>query len=246
MRCEIARLHCVDIEFLEKDTAGPIYTDSTDTVVNGVHDAPKYPHRMLLLRPELLVAYRASKLQKWIEEKVLASREKIAEAEAAKVAAGESTAEALPVKAIANVGDTAEEIIANAPPQTVINAADFKLSFNPDAFVERAPGDGGAKATVIYDPEAESTKEVRNASVWLRESGIPGFVIDAVLSNVGFTDGQFLTKLMHRKGINVRYLGLLAKAVDQDGPTLDYGKNATKDEIAFGLKGFKVGSVFSW
>jgi protein TIF31 len=175
-----------------------------------------------------LAAYRDSKLQKWIEEKVYASRKETADA-----AVEEET------KAIVKTGDTAEDIIKNSPPSTVINAADFHLNFNPDAFVERRAPSADEKPLVIYDPEAESTKEVRNASIWLRETAIPNFVVDAVLNLIGFSDGFMLSRLMHRKGINMRYLGVLADQV-QRGTDFDFGKDLTKADVPFGLQGLKV------
>lgn len=236
-------MHCVDVEFLEKHTSGEMIFDSKNGAVNGVHTPPSYPHRIVLLRPELLASYRDSKLQTWIEEKVIASREKSTVADVAEPTEGDATA-IVPVVTATTIDaatGNADAIVNNAPAGTIINAADFHLTFNPDAFIERKVTPPSTLPTVVYDPEDQSTKEVRNASIWLRETAIPNFVVDAVLNQIGFADAFMLTRLMHRKGINMRYLGVLADVV-QNGEGLNYGKNATKEEIAFGLQGLKVHS----
>jgi protein TIF31 len=183
-----------------------------------------------------LELYRDSKLQVWIEERVLEAREKIAAAAALEPAAGSVELE---LKDAATDNTTTPEPVQKAPP-AIINAADYHLSFNPDAFIERKPLASGAAAPLIYDVDADSTKSVRDASVWLRTVALPEFIFDVVTVGLVFTDGLFLTKLLHRKGINMRYLGMLASMVETDGPTTDFGAETRKEDNTFALAAFKV------
>ena len=224
------RTHCTDIEFLENNVAGPVF---------GSDDKAVYPHRLVLLRPELLENYRESKLTKWIEDKVIAHRAKVAEEQANKAepAAGSVESE---LKEAAQEGEAPKADEAPKAPAPVINAADFELSFNPDAFVERKPENEGKAALVIYDAVDPATQAVRDASVYLREVVLLNFVVEVGTSGLVVSDGKFLTKLLHRKGINMRYLGMLANLVDSKGPELEFGRT-TKHDAQLALAGLSRG-----
>ncbi|KAL8280766.1 hypothetical protein RQP46_006770 [Phenoliferia psychrophenolica] len=219
------RLHCTDVEFLENNLSGATFTDAAVAQANGEHTPPQYPHRLTLLRPELLELYRDSKLEAWIDARVTEHRARL-EAEEKAAASVESE-----LKEAATDPSAPKEPKAPA----VIQASDFVLSFNPDAFVERKPKNEGEAANLIYDPEEESTKNVRDAAKYLRETILPGFVVMMVSSVAAITDGHFLAKIMHRRGINIRYLGLLADIAERQGPTLEYPKGTSKPDIEFGL-----------
>ncbi|KAK4706107.1 protein TIF31, partial [Phenoliferia sp. Uapishka_3] len=225
------RLHCTDIEFLENNVSGATFTDASDKTVNGVHTPPAYPHRLALLRPELLEAYRDSKLEKWIEVRVKEHRAQLEEQEKAAASVESELKEAA-------TDSTSPAEKAKAEP-AIIQASEFKLAFNPDAFVERKPLEDGKAAVLIYDPEEESTKAVRDASVYLREKVLPEFIVMVISAVVAITDGQFLAKLLHRRGINIRYLGMLADIAERQGPTLEYPRGTSKPDIEFGLASLK-------
>ncbi|BGP44233.1 Intracellular distribution of mitochondria [Rhodotorula kratochvilovae] len=206
------RMQCVDVEFREKNMEGDV--------------SVAYPHRLVLLRPELLEAYRETHLHKWLEAKVSETRAKVEQEQKDKQQSIE-----------AELKDAASEDApaAAAEPATksVINADDFVLNFNPDAFVERKPTESG-DALVIYDPEDESTKNVRLASQYLRDVVLGEFLSEAVASTFLITDGAILTTILHRKGVNMRYLGLLVRKIDAEGDKIEHAK-ISKDEAAFTL-----------
>lgn len=52
---------------------------------------------------------------------------------------------------------------------------------------------------------------VKDASTFLQESMVPRFVHDCIQLLVTPMDGEALTVAMHARGINMRYLGQLAK-----------------------------------
>ncbi|GAA5879898.1 hypothetical protein JCM8547_005313 [Rhodosporidiobolus lusitaniae] len=203
------RLQCVDVEFREKNVDG----ENT------------YPHRLVLLRPELLEAYRESKLSKWLEEQVAIKRGELEKDQQS------VEAELKEAATDADAKDGAEEKKDEPVKQTsVINADDFVLNFNPDAFVERQAD------LIIYDEEDESTKNVRLASQYLRDVVLGEFLAEAAANSFTVTDGFFLTKLLHRKGINMRYLGALAQKIDQEGDKVDFGKAQSKNEADYTLQ----------
>ena len=209
-------MQCVDVEFKEKNLSKE----------DGIEEA--YPHRLVLLRPELLEAYRESKLDAWLKEKVNITQEKVAKEQ--------QSIEAELKEAASTDGDNAAEPAKPAAPTTsVINAEDFVLNYNPDAFVERKDSESG-KDLVIYDPEDEATQNVRLASRYLREVVLHEFLTEAVASPFLATDGFLITRTLHRKGINMRYLGLLAAKIETEGDKVELGKATSKEEAAFTLE----------
>ncbi|BGP04233.1 Clustered mitochondria [Rhodotorula toruloides] len=219
---DCSRLQCVDVEFLEKNVKAD---DSTSV---------EYPHRVVLLRPELLEAYRESKLQKWLEVKVAETRAKVEEEQkSVEAELKEAASTETPTQGEEAPQDD-EAKPAKAPTTSVINADDFVLNFDPDAFVERKPTESGEQL-VIYDPEDESTKNVRLASQYLRDVVLDEFLVEAAANTFIVTDGFLITKTLHRKGINMRYLGLLVDKIDQGADKIEVGKSTTKDEAAFTL-----------
>jgi len=212
------RMQCVDVEFREQNAKGDASAD--------------YPHRLVLLRPELLEAYRETKLHKWLEGKVSEARAKVEKEQKDK----EQSVEQELKEAASEGGADADKsaLVPSEPPtKSVINADDFVLNFNPDAFVERKPTESGDEL-VIYDPEDESTQNVRLASQYLREVVLGEFISEAVASAFLMTDGPVVTTVLHRKGINMRYLGLLVRKIDADGDKdVDYAKaKVSKAEAA--------------
>lgn len=211
-------MQCVDVEFKEKNLA-----EGSD----GVDVA--YPHRLVLLRPELLEAYRDSKLDVWLKARVKETQDKVAqeqqsvESELKEAASTEAAPEA------------ASDAKPAEPGTTVINAEDFSLDYNPDAFVERKQTETG-EDFVVYDPEAESTQNVRLASQYLRDVVLREFVTEAVASPFHSTDGFLITRTLHRKGINMRYLGLLVAFIDAEGDKLETPKSTSKEEASFTLQ----------
>ncbi|GAA5981119.1 hypothetical protein JCM10908_003992 [Rhodotorula pacifica] len=220
------RMQCVDVEFKEKNSAKE----------DGIEEA--YPHRLVLLRPELLEAYRESKLEAWLKEQVKATQEKVAKEQQsieAELKEAASTDAAEQPQGDAEKPADAAAAKPTVPTTSVINAEDFILNYNPDAFVDRKELESG-KDLVIYDPEDESTKNVRLASQYLRDVVLREFITEAAAAPFLATDGFLITRTLHRKGINMRYLGLLAAKIDTEGDKLELGKATSKEEAAYALQ----------
>jgi protein TIF31 len=206
---DLPRLSPVDVEWLEKDMG---------------ESEESYPHRVVLLRPELIETFWEHSLKVWARQ---VQSEKAEKEKAQKEAA---SSEETRTDAETDV-PTDEKLAANADSATSIvkDSSDlpqkFELRFNADAFVEqpKAFGDSDAASDGLsYVPESQkdesdpTIKAVRNASVFLRNIAVPAMLIDIVTSNsFGVMDGVSLSKQMHVRGINMRYLGLLMQTIEK-------------------------------
>ncbi|KAI7900383.1 clustered mitochondria-domain-containing protein [Cokeromyces recurvatus] len=147
---DLYRLCPVDIIFQENEC---IEKDSK----------PAYPHKMTLLRPELMSLFWEHKFRQWVKAKT---------------------------DEIKNEKEAAKSSITSADSQ---------------------------KKMKILQPENEQTKKeeeiIREASQFLINEIVPSLVLDFASYAVTPLDGDALTKTMHRRGINMRYLGKLAELV---------------------------------
>jgi len=208
---DLPRLAPVDVEWLEKDMEG-------------------YPHRVVLLRQELVETFWESELKRWARgvpeaEKAKGSGvgENVKEdGEGGKTVDGDAKEHA--TKEMLD-GDTIEDGEKEAPapaknedtPVTIDASTlkQFELRFNPDAFVDQpAPRSSTSNTTFIpsrtTDESDPAIKAVREASVFLRQIAIPAIALDVLTgSTSGIMDGQSLSKHLHARGVNIRYLGLL-------------------------------------
>ncbi|SNX87269.1 probable Clustered mitochondria protein homolog [Melanopsichium pennsylvanicum] len=195
---DLARLNPVDINWLENDVSGPVH--------GGAQSSTRYPHRMTLLRPELLEIYWDSEFRKWARAK-LAARQEV---KAAKEAEGKAQEENK------QDGENADKVeVAEEEPER-LDSSEFKLTFNPDAFVEfkvadASVEDGSKVITPITDESDASVAAVRQASDFLRKVAIPRFVTDVAAGLFTAADGGALSRQMHARGINIRYLGYVAR-----------------------------------
>jgi protein TIF31 len=188
---DLARLNPVDIEWLERDIDGPLVTGDAASAPGA------YPHRMTLLRQELLEVYYDAEFRKWAREQLAArTAENEAKAEAEKPAAdaeakeGEEKAEA--------AADAGEAEASTKAPEPTIDPSQFKLAFNPDAFVEFKGVAAGAPAKALITDESEpSVAAVRAAARYLRDAAIPRLVTDVASGLFAAQDGSTLTRQLH-------------------------------------------------
>ncbi|SPO35851.1 probable Clustered mitochondria protein homolog [Pseudozyma flocculosa] len=204
---DLARLNPVDVNWLERDMDGEV-------LLAGEADpkAAAYPHRMALLRPELLEIFWDSEFRKWAREKLAARQEAkkaIADKEKAEGESGDAT------------GEDKDKDKDKEPEPERIDSSDFKLSFNPDAFAEFKVPDESAEGeskviTPVSDESDASVAAVRAAGTFLREVAVPRFVTDVAAGLFSAPDGAALSRQMHARGINVRYLGYVARLCEAD------------------------------
>ncbi|KAF4966438.1 hypothetical protein FSARC_5882 [Fusarium sarcochroum] len=179
-------------------------------------DGDAYPHRMTVLRPELVDSFSRYKLKQWVDKEVarLAEQKKEKEGkegkEDEKSEKGDKNEKSdKNEKAKEGEDDTAKEgeDDTTKDEENQPNLADFKFALNPDAFSGQVPQTEEEKAEFAAEEE-----EVRAAGAYLREQVIPELLRELSESEISFPmDGQSLSRLLHKRGINVRYLGKVAE-----------------------------------
>ncbi|KAG1469939.1 hypothetical protein G6F56_002970 [Rhizopus delemar] len=174
---DLYRLNPVDIEFQESEK--------------------EYPHKMTLLRPELMSMFWEHKFRQWVKVKTdeIKAERGIEDKEEKKEVA-EKEEEKKEETETKEVTEKEEEI--------KIDMSEFQLNFNPDVFTNAKQSDKDLKA---------QEETVREASKFLRDEVLPSIVLDFASYSIAPLDGEALTKAMHRRGINMRYLGRLAELV---------------------------------
>lgn len=204
---DLYRVTPLDITWMEEN--GTAIT-SPEQIDGGSETS--YPHRMTVLRPELVEAYWKVKMRAWVnqqlEEKRLAAKE-----EEPTTKEESNTAEAAD-DSVAKVDADSES--ADKPAKREISdkdridISDFKFALNPDAFSGQEPQTEDEIAEWSKDEE-----EVRSAAEFLRSNVLPELVRDLKEGDVGFPmDGQSLSRLLHKRGINMRYLGRVASLAE--------------------------------
>ncbi|KAF5019772.1 hypothetical protein F66182_8209 [Fusarium sp. NRRL 66182] len=159
-------------------------------------DGDAYPHRMTVLRPELVDSFSRYKLKQWVDKEVARHAEQKKEKEKEKQDDKDEEDEKT---------EGSDELPKDEESQP--NLSDFKFALNPDAFSGQVPQTEEEKAEFAADEE-----EVRAAGAYLREQVIPDLLRELSESEISFPmDGQSLSRLLHKRGINVRYLGKVAE-----------------------------------
>ncbi|KAA8905744.1 clustered mitochondria-domain-containing protein [Sphaerosporella brunnea] len=194
---DLYRITPLDVDFIEKHW-------------KGVEDETGYPHKMAVLRQELVEAFWKLKMREYISGVIKQRQEarKEAEKEKAEKAEGKQEAEGEEKKD--------EEKEEEEPQEDRVDISGFDFALNPDVFSGQVPQTEEEKAQWEADE-----KDVRDACTFLVEKCIPGLIEDLKEGEVGSPmDGYSLTRLMHKRGINIRYLGSLATLATEQGSRL--------------------------
>lgn len=184
----------------------------------------RYPHRMTVLRAELVELYRVSKMRDYINEQLAEKRANSTEDTTKAVTNGEAdtnggaeeeTSEAVAKDEQASTNGEEEKKTEDEPKpqaQEQVDLSGFSFSLNPDVFSGQRPQETEDKAEWEQD-EAD----VRAVCAYLSTEVLPRLVKDLQEGDVGFPmDGQSLVREMHRRGINVRYLGEIASQCEEN------------------------------
>ncbi|KAL8349661.1 hypothetical protein RB598_005162 [Gaeumannomyces tritici] len=185
----------------------------------------KYPHRMTVLRSELVDQFARQKMREWVTAEVAkrgqAKKEKAevkAEGEEKEKEEGEPTEEGEKKE-----GETAQDGEKKEGESTEegekkeeatsdrIDVSDFNFTLNPDVFSGQVPQTDEEKEAMAADE-----KDVRDACAYLRATAIPDLLNDLKESEISFPmDGRSLSRLLHKRGINLRYLGKVASLSEE-------------------------------
>lgn len=173
-----------------------------------------YPHRMTVLRPELVESYWKSKMREWVNAELELRRQ-------AQKATSDSTKDleekptddsATPAEGKDSKSDETSTEVSKAAEfdKERIDISNFHFALNPDAFSGQEPRTDEEKAEWEKDE-----KDVRLACEFLRDTVLPEMIHDLKEGDVGFPmDGQSLSRLLHKRGINIRYLGKVAELAE--------------------------------
>lgn len=183
-----------------------------------------YPHRMTLLRPELVDAYWKLKLSEYIKEeskkqhnvlqdesKITGSEERPSEEHPTNAASVDGKPETASTgKSEDAIEATQREDEDKKPSETRIDISKFHLSFNPDVFCGQVPQTEEEKAEW-----AEDECKARELCDHLHSKVMPDLIHDLEDGEVSFPmDGLALSRLLHKRGINLRYLGKLVSTME--------------------------------
>ena len=243
---DLYRLTPLDISWLEQ------YWSDLGTMTEKPKEA-NYPHRMAVLRPEIVEAYWRLKMGEYVKEEVERRRsskngnteEQHGGSEELKPEVnGVNTEEENSVVAV-----DANNAESNGQ-QERVDISGFNVALNPDVFCSQVPQTDEEKEQLAQDEKA-----VRAVCEYLHEKVMPEMVRfvsqlqsfanlgslkvhDLREGDVGFPmDGQSLGRLMHKRGINMRYLGKLAALAKEQGSRLEALKSlAVQDMIARSFK----------
>ncbi|GAB7358154.1 hypothetical protein MBLNU230_g0311t1 [Neophaeotheca triangularis] len=175
----------------------------------------RYPHRMTVLRPELVESYRIGKLREYIsaelEKKRAAKSETDGDAEKtdkkpnSELTNGEPTLD--PDTQLAKNDAQDGEAQPKQQPQDTVDVSGFSFALNPDVCTGQQPQTKEEQEEWQRDEEL-----VRAVCKYLTSEAIPRLMHELREGDVGFPmDGHSLTALIHKRGINVRYLGEIAR-----------------------------------
>ncbi|KAL5372066.1 Intracellular distribution of mitochondria [Paraphaeosphaeria sporulosa] len=213
---DLYRLTPVDVSWIEEHWSEP----SEDG--KEKEEGKDYPHRMATLRPELVESFGRLKLREYVKKEL----EKKGEAKKEKEEENKKTD---------GESDEVAKEEAEAADQDRVDISGFSYALNPDVFCGQHPQTEEDKAEWAKD-EAE----VRAACNHLLFEVMPRLIQELKDGDVGFPmDGQSLSLLLHKRGINIRYLGELAELSDKEDPRLQALRRLVIQEmIARGFKHF--------
>lgn len=194
-----------------------------------------YPHRMTTLRPELVESYWRLRMGEYVQEEV--TRRKTSAQAGGPAALTNGTAESqvngTEVSTdehqveISESLEPADKTVGQSPEEDRVDISAFSLAFNPDVFCGQVPQTDEEK-----EEWANDEHDVRALCAHLHEKVLPEMIQDLKEGEVGFPmDGQSLSRLMHRRGVNLRYLGKLAALSENNDARLRALKALTVQEM---------------
>ena len=225
---DLYRLTPLDVTWLEEHCR-----DGDESTAES--SSPIYPHRMTTLRPELVEAYWRFKMGEYVQEEV--KRRKASAKVDGTAAITDRTGESQVNGMEKNNGEDQTETdkssepkdrtVEQSPEEDRVDISAFSLTLNPDVFCGQVPQTDEEK-----EAWANDERDVRDVCTHLYEKVIPEMIKDLKEGEVGFPmDGQSLSRLMHRRGVNLRYFGKIAILTENEDTRLRALKALTVQEM---------------
>ncbi|MDI1486847.1 MAG: Intracellular distribution of mitochondria [Ramalina farinacea] len=240
---DLYRLTPLDITWLETYC-------KEDQESNSDSSGTKYPHRMTVLRSELVDSYWRLKMREYVKSQVEQRSKAVSNVQSdAPTEKGLSTAVTNETPAdspeTSNRNSTdpefgleqaqtgiAEESNLHGPSHERVDISAFSFSLNPDVFCGQAPATEEDKAAWAQDEE-----EVRAVCTYLHQTVFRELLNDLRDGEINFPmDGSSLTQVMHQRGVNIRYLGKLARTAEDDARGLALKALAEQEMISRAFK----------
>ncbi|KAL8885347.1 MAG: hypothetical protein Q9215_006785 [Flavoplaca cf. flavocitrina] len=188
-----------------------------------------YPHRMSVLRSELIESYWRMRMSEYVKaelDKRKNGQKDVVDGDTSDQPDRESTSETADTR-VDGTSDAKTNDTETAKDRGRVDISAFALSLNPDVFCGQVPQTAEEK-----EEWANDEREVRAVTDHLHQKIIPEFIHDLKEQEVGFPmDGQSLSRLMHKRGINVRYVGKLASLSKEGNPRLQALKRLAEQEM---------------
>ena len=225
---DLYRLTPLDINWLEK------YCEDGEEPINEP-SLRNYPHRMTTIRPELVEAYWRLKMSEYVQEEVKRRKTVTKASGQAVLANGTGESQVNGTEEINGEYQIEKKYLPESNDKTAghnleedrVDISAFSLTFNPDVFCGQVPQTDEEK-----EEWANDEREVRAVCAHLHEKVIPELIQDLKEGEVGFPmDGQSLSRLMHRRGVNLRYLGKVATLTENEDARLRALKALTIQEM---------------
>ena len=183
-----------------------------------------YPHRMATLRLELVEAYRRMKLQEYVKDEIEKNQKKPNDDGSGPETQPDPTADDMPgsgdVVTTSEKGVTGQAVqnreAEGQTAQELVDLSKFSFLLNPDICSGQVPQTTEEKRAYEEDEET-----VRAVCTYLRTDVLEEFIQDLHENDVGYPmDGRSLCQLLHKRGINLRYLGKVTKLAAEKGDRL--------------------------
>lgn len=241
---DLYRITPLDVTWIEQ------HWGETKEEKEGV-ERKDYPHRMVVLRQELVEAYSRLKLREYVDAELAKLPQNTAQpsdkAEAktngqkevdVKITEGDSKGR--DVEMIEGESQIAgeekeksdvQQDKSSEPPR--VDISNFRFALNPDVFSGQTPQTDEEK-----EQQEKDEAEVRAVCTYLTSHTIPNLIHELQEGDVGFPmDGESLTTLLHKRGVNMRYLGMIAKHSDNDSARFQALRQLCQQEMV--ARGFK-------
>ncbi|KAK2066566.1 hypothetical protein P8C59_000371 [Phyllachora maydis] len=176
-------------------------------------DGAEYPHRMTVLRHELVESLYRQKAREYMNAELAkhslrknSSKESEPNGEEKAADEGDEKVES------SDTTTKTDKTEGQGDEQDKIDLSGFTYALNADVFSGQVPQTQEEKEQMAIDEQ-----EVRDACVYLSNVAIPSLLNDLKESDISFPmDGRSLGRLLHRRGINLRYLGKIASLSEED------------------------------
>lgn len=247
---DLYRITPIDFQWIEEHWT-PFSEETSES-----KDA-RYPHRMTVFRSELVDAYWRTRVREYVKNELARRRS----SDGTKAVENGSNGEDSSNVVITTNGDKNEdsngttdldkeidqtELVDSAAATAIdtgksaskdqevkdddaerVDISGFVYALNPDVFSGQEPQTDDEKAAWAEDEDA-----VRGLSKYLLGEVLPRMVQDLQEGDVGFPmDGLSLSNLLHKRGVNIRYLGKIAELADKPDPRLSALKALCEQEM---------------